>query len=155
MEPGIRIAHRFEGCHRRARNGMIYPYHDPIGLPTQGWGRLLSREPWADLSQWPPRTQVTVDKWFEADWRAKKLAVLRLLPGTSLSPNQLGAVVSLVYNIGIGAFRASTLRRKILQGDHDAAASQFLRWNKAGGRVFAGLTRRRQAEKRLYEEGVE
>lgn len=134
---------------------MIYPYHDPIGLPTQGWGRLLSKEPWADLSKWPAKTQEEVDEWFLQDWRVKKIQTIRLLAGAEVNEFQIGAVVSLIYNIGPGAFRASTLRRKILEGDHEEAGRQFLRWNKAGGRVFAGLTRRRKAEKRLYEEGVE
>lgn len=64
--------------------------------------------------------------------------------------NQFDAMVSLAYNIGCKAFASSSLTRLYNAGDLDGAASQFGRWNKAAGKVLAGLTRRRQAERDLF-----
>jgi lysozyme len=67
-----------------------------------------------------------------------------------LTENQFSACVSLAFNIGCSAFGKSTLVRKIAQGDMSGAADEFLRWDKAGGRQMAGLTRRRRAERELF-----
>lgn len=67
-----------------------------------------------------------------------------------LSQNQIDAIASFVYNVGIGAFNKSTLLKKLNAEDFDGAASEFLRWNKVDGKVAKGLTRRREAEKELF-----
>ncbi len=71
-----------------------------------------------------------------------------------LTPYQLGALTSLVYNAGTRVIRNSTLARKLNAGDYHGAAKEFTRWNKAnqGGRLVAmpGLTKRRLAEQRLF-----
>lgn len=64
--------------------------------------------------------------------------------------NQFDALVSFAFNVGTEALRTSTLLRKHMEGDHAGAQAQFARWNKAAGRVLAGLTRRRKAEAALY-----
>ncbi|MBP8236036.1 MAG: lysozyme, partial [Rhizorhabdus sp.] len=53
--------------------------------------------------------------------------------------------MSFAYNVGVGALRGSTLLRKLNAGDFAGAAEQFLVWNKAGGKVLAGLVKRRAA----------
>lgn len=63
---------------------------------------------------------------------------------------QFDGLVSFAYNCGLSALKSSTLLRKHLAGDHAGAAREFARWNKAGGKVLAGLTRRRTAEAALY-----
>lgn len=64
--------------------------------------------------------------------------------------NQLAAMTSLTYNIGIGGFKKSTVLRCHNAGDHQAAARAFGLWNKSGGKVYTGLTRRRAEEAALY-----
>lgn len=64
--------------------------------------------------------------------------------------NRFDAMVSLAFNIGLGNFNSSTLLKKHKAGEYGAAAEQFRRWNKAAGRVMAGLTRRRAAEEAMY-----
>ena len=66
-----------------------------------------------------------------------------------LSQNQFDALVSLAYNIGSGAFKNSTLLKKLNAKDYAGAADQFPRWNKGGGKVLKGLVRRRDAERAL------
>lgn len=64
--------------------------------------------------------------------------------------NQFSALVSFAYNVGTGALKDSTLRRKHLEGDYAGAAGEFGRWNKASGKILAGLTKRRAREAQLY-----
>ncbi|HHP2614034.1 TPA: lysozyme, partial [Enterobacter roggenkampii] len=54
------------------------------------------------------------------------------------------------YNLGSRSLSTSTLLRKLNAGDYAGAADEFLRWNKAGGKVLNGLTRRREAERALF-----
>lgn len=67
-----------------------------------------------------------------------------------LNSNQLNALLDFVYNLGIGNFRSSTLLRKLNDSDYRGAADELLRWNKSGGKVLNGLTRRREAERDLF-----
>ena len=67
-----------------------------------------------------------------------------------LNQNQFDAMVSWVYNLGGGNLKASTLLKVLNSGDYAGVPEQMLRWNKAGGKVLEGLTRRRQAEADLF-----
>jgi lysozyme len=78
---------------------------------------------------------------------------VRTIVTADLSPNQLGSLVSLAYNIGIGSFESSTLVALLNAGDYQGAADQFLRWNRAGGEVLSGLIHRRTRERDLFLNG--
>lgn len=67
-----------------------------------------------------------------------------------LNANQYGALVSFTYNLGEGNLAKSTLAKKVNAGDFVGASKEFSKWNKAGGKVLAGLTRRREAERQLF-----
>lgn len=71
-------------------------------------------------------------------------------PDGRLNNNQLSALTSFAYNLGVGALRASTLRRKVLAGEDHEVPRQLMRWVNAGGRRVRGLVRRRADEARLY-----
>ena len=68
-----------------------------------------------------------------------------------LTQGQFDALCSFIYNVGRQAFRGSTLRRLLNDGQHTAAGNQLPRWNKAAGKVLPGLVRRREAERRMFE----
>lgn len=70
--------------------------------------------------------------------------------GPHVNDNEFAACVSLAFNIGCEAFRKSTLAVLLRAGRNDEAALQFVRWNRAAGKVMAGLTRRREAERDLF-----
>ena len=72
-----------------------------------------------------------------------------------LSQSQFDALVSLVFNIGGGAFRKSTLLQKLNAGDYAGASNEFMRWIKAKGRVLGGLVTRRAAERALFSSEVQ
>jgi response regulator RpfG family c-di-GMP phosphodiesterase len=91
----------------------------------------------------------------EADEMLRRLlgryeAAVQRYAQVDLEQGQFDALVSFAYNVGNEALRGSTLLRLLNGGDVAGAANQFLRWDKAGGRTLPGLTRRRQAERRLF-----
>lgn len=135
------IAER-EGCRLRT-------YKCPAGVWTIGWG-----ETDADKAI-PGRTctQEQADLWLLEDLQRRTLQVKSLLK-VHAEPNQLGALVSLAYNIGVEALAGSTVLKRHNAGDHEAAARAFHLWDKArvNGKlqVLPGLTARRAAEAALY-----
>ena len=133
---GLSIIRQFEGCKLKA-------YICPAGVWTIGWGRTTNVK-LGDIC-----SQEQADKWLVQEYDAfeKKVRALVKVPVTA---NQLGALVSFAYNIGTGALGSSTLLKKLNAGDYVGAAGQFARWDKAGGRILAGLTKRRAAEAALF-----
>ena len=76
--------------------------------------------------------------------------VLRLVK-EPLSENQFSALTSFTFNVGCGALQRSTLRMKLNRGEYTlGAADEFPKWRRAGGRILAGLVRRRAAERALF-----
>ena len=71
-----------------------------------------------------------------------------------LSPQAHAAFTSLAYNVGLGAFKKSTLLKKANNNDMRGACEQLLRWNRAGGIVLKGLTKRRERERELCLSGL-
>lgn len=72
----------------------------------------------------------------------------------SLEQSQFDALTSWTYNLGVGNLQSSTLLKKLNSGDKNSVPSEMLRWNKAAGKVLAGLTRRREAEAKLWEKAA-
>lgn len=70
----------------------------------------------------------------------------------ALTQDQFDACTDLVYNIGCGRWVGSTARVRLNDGDYHGAASAFEMWDRAGGKVMAGLLRRRKAEEALFNE---
>lgn len=83
------------------------------------------------------------------DIAATESGVERLV-SVSVTGNEFSALVSFAYNVGLESLRKSTLLRKLNAGDRQGAAVQFLRWNRAAGRVLPGLTHRRALERDLF-----
>jgi lysozyme len=151
----VDLIKEFEGLHRYDRkDGLIHPYHDVVGYPTQGYGHLLSKEKWADLSQWPPITKDKAEENLVEDLaetiRAVEDTVADLV---ELSDLQFGALVSWTFNLGSGSLRRSTMIKRVKAGLHAEVPEQIRRWNRAGGKVVSGLVRRRQAEAQMYIDG--
>ncbi len=133
---GLGLIQTFEGC-------KLSAYLCPAGVPTIGYGRTTG----VKLGQ--TITQAQADAWLLEEYDAFERKV-RALVKVPLTANQLGALVSFIYNVGPGAFGSSTLLRLLNKGDYAGAALQFARWNKAGRKVLNGLIRRRKAEADLF-----
>jgi GH24 family phage-related lysozyme (muramidase) len=71
-----------------------------------------------------------------------------------LNQNEFDALVSFTFNLGEGNLKKSTLLKYLNQMRYEDAANEFPRWNRAGGQILPGLTRRREAEKRLFLEAI-
>ncbi len=71
----------------------------------------------------------------------------------ALTQNQFDALVSFCYNLGVGNLQKSTLLKKLNAGDYKGAGDEFLKWNKAGGKVLTSLVRRREAERNMFLAG--
>ena len=98
-------------------------------------------------------TKEQAEEWLHHELTKAEQVVMRYCT-PYLNDMQRSALASFVYNLGSGAFKASTLRRRINSGDWDDVPYQLSRWNKAGGRVLRGLVRRREAEADMWEEGL-
>lgn len=152
---GIALIHQFEGCAKLLPDGTLQAYPDPGtgGKPwTIGWGSTTDEngDPIKLGTIW---TRERADKRFAQHLGQFERQVIAAL-GSSIertSQSQFDALVSFHYNTG--AISRATLTAKHKAGDYAGAADEFARWNRAGGRVLAGLTRRRAAEAALYRKG--
>lgn len=152
---GTALIKRFEGCARLRRDGMVEAYPDPgTGDDpwTIGWGATgagLNRG--TRIGPGTMWTQKQCDKRPAEDLKRYARDVAKAIGKTPTTQNQFDALVSFHYNTG--AIGRATLTKKHCAQDYEGAAMEFKRWNKAGGRVLKGLTRRRLEEERLYRSG--
>lgn len=144
-EAGIDLIHSFESFRANA-----YPDPGTGGLPvTIGWGSTTD-ENGHPIKMGDVWSRERADARFEKDLEKFTDGVLDALDGAPVTQGQLDALVSFAYNVGLGNLRSSTLLKLHKAGDYAGAQQQFARWNRAGGKVMAGLTRRRAAEAALY-----
>lgn len=125
------------------------PYRCPAGLLTFGYGSLVRNYPNVKY----PVSQATALIYLAKDLKYAYNAV-KIYISASLDIEQRVALTSFTHNVGSGNLRNSTLRRVLNNGDYEAAAEEFLRWNKAGGKVLKGLKKRRAAERELFLTNV-
>jgi len=122
-------------------------YLDAVGVPTIGWGHTKTVTK-ADVGR-KTISQAEAQRLFDADIAEFEKAVARLVT-VPLTENQRGALVSFAYNLGAGNLGSSTLLKKLNAKDYKGAQAEFGKWNRAGGKVLAGLTKRRAAEAELF-----
>ncbi len=150
---GIALIKRFEGCAKVRTDGLVEAYPDPGtgGEPwTIGWGATgADHVHGGRIRQGTVWTQAQCDARLARDLVRYASDVTRALGKAPTTQGQFDALVSFHYNTG--AIARATLTKKHVAGDHAGAAAEFARWNKAGGRVLRGLTRRREAEMQLYQ----
>lgn len=137
-DAGTDLIKSFEQCRLSA-------YLDSVGVPTIGYGHTQG------VSEGDICSQDDADAWLLSDLQDTEDCVNQALEQDVTQP-QFDALCSLVFNIGCGAFKGSTLLKMVNAGNIQAAAQQFLRWDRAAGRELAGLLRRREAERDLFME---
>ena len=129
------------------------PYLDPVGIPTIGYGSTYYEDGTRVKMSDPAISKKRAEILFTYVLSETIINIKRYLK-VKLTSNQFSAIVSLVYNIGIGNFSTSTLLRLLNKGNFSGAADQFLVWNKArvNGKlkVLNGLTKRRAEERALF-----
>jgi lysozyme len=148
MEMAVQITaalcRRFEGLYLR-------PYLCPAGVPTIGYGATFYEDGRKVSMKDAPITKARAEALLL--WHIKHgflPPVMRLCAGAD-TPERLAALVDFAFNLGVGNLKASTLRKRVNQGDWLDAQIQVMKWNKAGGKVLRGLTIRRTAERDLLQ----
>jgi lysozyme len=138
-DEGIEFIKQVEGY-----SATAYPDPATGGAPwTAGFGHTKGVR-YGDQTDMEQAT-----RWLHEDVR-EALAAIQDGVRVPLEQNQIDALASFVFNVGVGNFMRSTLLRRINEQKFEQAADEFLRWNRAGGKIMAGLTRRREAERRRF-----
>lgn len=140
-DKGIALIKQFEGC-------KLTAYQDSVGVWTigYGWTKPVDGKP---IRAGMTIKQETAERLLKTGLVSYESDVSRLVK-VGLTQGQFDALVSFTYNLGARSLSTSTLLRKLNAGDYAGAANEFQRWNKAGGKVLTGLTRRREAERALF-----
>lgn len=137
-QKGLDLIKKYEGC-------RLISYKCPAGVYTIGYGHTKGVKKGQKISQ------KRAEDFLREDIEQFENGVKKYV-SAPLNQNQFDALVSFCFNCGLGAFKNSTLRKKLNAKDYTGAAKEFLRWNKSNGVVLEGLKRRRNAEKDLFEE---
>lgn len=139
-QKGLNLIRQWEGF-------KPYPYKCPAGKMTIGYGHVIK-----DCEEFNKITPAEAEELLLEDVIDAEEAVIRVNEKIPLSANQYDALVSLVFNIGIGAFENSSMYGYLMSKDYVAAASEFPRWCKANKRGLKGLLKRRIDEMLLFME---
>ena len=133
----------------------------PVQIWTVGWGHVIvdpltrkflksTKDQKRALELYPSMTEQEAEMLLKRDLTAFSSGVAKVLK-VKLTENQFSALVSFSYNVGITNFNKSTLLKLInVNPSNSQIKNEFLKWNKGGGKVLNGLTRRRTAEAELY-----
>jgi lysozyme len=133
---GVELIKQFEGL-------RLQSYQDSVGVWTIGYGHTRTAGPNQRISA-DEAHRLLIQDIIDHEAHIKRLVKV------PLSQGEFDALSSWVFNVGGGSLASSTLLRKLNAGDYAGAANEFPRWNKADGKVLAGLTRRRNAERDLW-----
>lgn len=147
-ERGIRFIKEFEGAKTLLPDGRYKSYLDTLAVPNvwtifTGLTKGVGKDTIWTLEE--------CEKRFARECSVYEDAIDRLVK-VPLNQNQADALISFTFNCGVGALQKSTLLKVLNAGRYAEVPSQLARWNKAGGRVWPGLTRRRAAEGALFME---
>jgi lysozyme len=137
---GIDLIRHFEGLYLNA-------YQDSVGVWTIGWGHTGLKHKDGTVFKGRTISKQEAFDLFRYDMDFFEGRVSRYVK-IALNDDEFAALVSFDFNTG--GLPDSTLLRLLNAGDRQGAADQFLRWDKAGGKVLAGLTRRRKSERNLF-----
>ena len=136
----IQLVKYFEGFEDTA-------YLCPANVWTIGYGRTRN------VKEGDKITEVQAERDLLEELEEFKHQVLDSVK-VELKQNELDALTSWTYNLGVGNLKSSTLLKKLNAGNKDEVPAEIVRWNKANGKVIAGLTKRREAEAELWAKEV-
>lgn len=141
----VDLVKEFEGLRLSA-------YLDPVGVVTIGYGYTNRAGYGNGVAMGDVWSEETAENML---WKGLEIFADKIRPmlKRDATQNQFGAMVSLAYNIGTGAFSKSTCLKRFNAGDIEGAAEALTWFNKAGGKVLRGLVRRREAERALFLSG--
>lgn len=149
----MRISQKCENKLKEYESLQLNAYICPAGVLTIGWGHTgLVDGKRIELGM--AITKVKAQELFEQDVATVEKPLANEPFANRLSQGQWDALVSFIYNVGWGNYKKSTLRKRINEDiNHTDIPNQFRRWNKANGKVLAGLVKRREWEVEQYKGG--
>ena len=127
------------------RRGNAVAYQDAVDVWTIGYGHTK------DVQEGDKWSKEKADFMLWRELEDEYEEYVNNYVHVPITQQQFDALCSWVYNLGPSNLKRSTLLRKLNNGDYDEVPQQIKRWNKAGGKVLEGLTRRREAEALLFE----
>jgi len=130
-----------------------HPYQDAAGVWTIGYGSTRDVNERPITAATPNVTEAQACDLMARDMKACAGEIQRDCK-VPLTIDEKIALLDFIYNLGGGNFRSSTLLRKLNAGDYAGAAAEFDNWDHAGGKVLAGLLKRRQAETDLFNKDI-
>ena len=136
----------------KEKEGGLYlkSYQDSGGVWTIGWGSTFDFDKQRPVAKGDIITQQQAQNWLEMETSQNAIDIKNLVK-VPLNNNQINALISFVYNVGINAFKDSTMLKLINSGaDKQTVALQFDRWIYDNGVIVKGLINRRNAEKKLF-----
>ena len=156
----MKVSARCKDMIKHHEGVRLKPYRCPAKLWTVGVGHVLypdqGRLPLDQRDSYPLQAEdqrafpgVEVDGLLSADLRRFEAGIAKLFPMV-LTQGQNDALCSFAFNLGLGGVQRSTLRQKVLRGEIEAAADEFLKFTRGGGKVLPGLVKRRQDERSLF-----
>lgn len=137
---GLELVKHFESLYLKA-------YRDPVGIWTIGWGHTGLKHNDGTVYAGRTITKAEAEKLLAYDMQQFEQRVVSLVK-VPLTDDQFAALVSFDFNTG--GLGRSTLLKKLNQNDYKGAAAELPKWNRAGGKVLKGLTRRRLSEQKLF-----
>ena len=144
LELAAALCRQFEGYKAK-------PYLCPANVATIGYGSTYYADGRKVTLEDAPMDEPTARALLMFELEHTYLpGVLRNCPILATDVRKCNAIVDFCYNLGTGRLQTSTLKRKINAQDWEGAQEQLKLWNKGGGKVLAGLTKRREAEKALF-----
>lgn len=152
-EQALDLVKDFEGYHKKLPDGRAAPYLCPARVPTVAFGATYYEDGTKVRMSDPPITRERGEAILSRQMLIYLASVDRSVT-TKMHPLMRGAAGSLAYNIGTGAFRKSTVVRMINQQRWSEVPRAWSMWRMGGGRVLAGLERRRKAEIALFTVGL-
>lgn len=139
---GLDLIKRFEGFSPK-------PYLCPAGVPTIGYGSTFYEDGSKVTMGDDPVSESDASDLLETILHSFEQAVLKLVK-VPITQNQFDAFVSFAYNVGINAFKNSTMLSLFNVLNASGAANEFLKWDHVKGKVVSGLSARREAERKLF-----
>lgn len=133
---GMHLTQSDEGCELKA-------YQDVGGTWTIAWGHTPAYKG-------QTCTLIQAEEWLKSDYQIAADAI-NCVVDVPLTQAEFDALCDFVFNLGRGNFDGSTLLKTLNSGDYQGAAAQFDLWDHCGGKVVAGLLRRRQQETSEFE----
>lgn len=151
----IKLVKKWEGLHKKGKDGLVYPYICPAGVWTLGYGSTRHFDGSPITKDTTPLSPEECEQLMLIELEKCVRQAIRYSPVLVDNEEALGAIASFIFNLGGSSYYRSTLRRKVNERDWKEAQRQIQKWVWGGGRKLPGLVARRKEESSYLYESVQ